>query len=242
MNKLITALIIATLLLFANSCKKDEPIPPDNSGGQLDNDSIALDNDSLSGDTADVYFTDLHDTTVATWMSVSSDMSTFDLSLDKDSVTDLYIEVRTHWSPAYGSKYTIQLTPQNGYEMAFDSLSYSTWSFTPSSPDTVYGYYTIPVPQAMAQSEIISNQLKFSGQSRYLSYYESFGVSSGGSSSGHYYRVPALSYIYLAFRKETNDQPVWAWLKLKYNGTDQKYGVILNSCKYSNPSDSLEIE
>lgn len=122
--------------------------------------------------------------------------------------------------------------------MAFDSVSYSTWSYTPNnpnSPDTTYGSYTVHVPQAMSPQEFISNQLNFSDQPRYLSYYMSFGVSRCGSSSGHSYRVAASDYFYLAFRKEsTSNQPIWAWLKLRYTVGGEKFGVVLNSCNTMN--------
>lgn len=225
MNRLIFALAITIILSLAISCKKDDPKAPD----------------TLS----DIYFTNLNDTTVAAWLQMSSDMSSYNLSLDKDSIVDLLIEVKTNWSPSSGSTYTIQLIPQNEYEMAFDSITYSRWSFSPNnpnSPDTVYGFYTVPIPLAMHPPEIISNQLKFSNQPRYLSYYMSFGVSASGTSSPHYYRVAAADYVYLAFRKETTTQPVWAWLKLKYAVIDGKFGVVLNSCKYNDSSDSFEID
>lgn len=220
MKKLITTLAIPIILLIAFGCTKKDSAP------------------------SDIYFTNFHDLVIATETSVSSDMDSLSLNLDKDSINDLLIEVKLHWSPAYGSNYTIQIRPQNEYEMAFDSISYSRWSYSPdnpNSPDTVYGDYTVPVPLALHPTEIISNQLKFSNQPRYLFYYMSFGISPDGSSSPHYYKVDAKDYIYLAFRKERTNQPVWAWLKLKFADIDGKFGVVLKSCKYNDSSDVFEI-
>lgn len=217
--KRLNSLIAIFVIFFGTSCTKD-----------------ATDNPP------DVYLTSLKETEVVLNSLGSTNMVSYDLDLDKDSENDVRIEVRSQFSPAYGSSQTIQLIPQNGFEMAFDSITYYIWSYAPNnpnSPDTVYGSRTKPFPLAMHSSEIISNQLNFSDQPRYFSYYQKSGASSGAYSGGHFYQVSASDYVYLAFRKETDNNTVWAWLKLK---KAEKFGVVLNSCKYNNSSDVFIIE
>ncbi|NEN22229.1 hypothetical protein G3O08_01760 [Cryomorpha ignava] len=223
MKNVVTILALSLLIFATNGCNKDDDKP--------------------TAKVAEENLTDLHDTLVGGFMSVSSGFYSYDLDIDKDSVFDLLIEVGIQWSPSYGSVFYIRLTPKNDFEMAIDSTSYTRWSWNPSLTDTVYTTYTVPVPEPVILGSTIPGSSMFNNSPCLLYYYRSFGSLGSNYTNAASYKIMAFDFVYLAFRKETDSTPVLGWLKLKYpeNDGNGMFGVVLSSCRYSDDSEELVI-
>ncbi len=184
----------------------------------------------------DLYFTDLNDTIVySEWACYSSYLS---LDLDKDSTNDIQIETFSSFSGGMGrsSKAYIEVSPLNGYQIAFSDCVTSSWSWNPEI-DTIYHIETVMVPKVFQQEDSIFLEGDYTPAPIKLIYGRS--PVDDEYSSGLHYHIEADTNFYMAFRKINGTNHKLAWLKVKSYGA---YSITLNSCRYMENETFLIVE
>jgi len=184
----------------------------------------------------DLYFTDLNDTTVFShWACYES---YFYLDIDKDSIDDVKIITFSSYSSGSGgsNRSYIEVTPLNGYEIAFSECVTSSWSWNPEI-GTIYHIDTVLDPNVFQQEDSIFLEGDYTPAPIKLIYGRS--PVDDEYSSGLHYHIEADTNFYMAFRKINGTNHKLAWLKVKSYGA---YSITLNSCRYMENETFLIVE
>ena len=93
----------------------------------------------------DPYYTDFHDTLLEpNGINVPTN---FNFDMDKDAKIDISIEIKDGYS-FYGSFDSyIQIDTKNNWEILFSNIIDTAYEWAPSTPDTIYYYYSVLMPR-----------------------------------------------------------------------------------------------
>lgn len=218
MKKIIYSIIVICFFVLFNSCNKSEET------------EIKPDIEPI----VDLYFTYLNDTTVFShWACYES---YFYLDIDKDSSNDIKLITFSSFSAGWGgsSRSYIEVTPLNGYEIAFSDCITTSWYW---NGNTVYVIDTVKVPKVFQLGDTIFSEADNTQDSIKIRYNNS--PNDTQYSSGLHYSIEADTNFYMAFRKINGINNKLAWLKVKSYGA---YSITLNSCRYMENETFLIIE
>jgi len=174
----------------------------------------------------DKYFTDLNDTLISVqWANWGKD---FNLDLDKDSIDDIKFTVYSYYSKLVGSEDYLQITPLNGFKLAFTNHQTTTWTWNPNMIDKLFKIDTVMVPKVFNLGDTISMDDMYSVKSQMIYYDKTPSIEGSRYSSGLSYGIKKGEYFYLGLYKSHNKKSRLAWLKVR----PILYGVVLNSSCY----------
>ena len=170
---------------------------------------------------------DLHDTIISLNSSYGS--IDFNLDIDKDSANDIIMTIYRYYSSFAGSEHYIKITPSNGFKIAFTNITVTTWSWNPTTSDTLFITDTITVPKTFHVGDTLNVIDKYSEGSQMIDYSSYPTGPSVEYFSGLGYGIQEDNYFYLGFCKIENGISRLAWLKIKYSFSSW---IIINSSNY----------
>lgn len=193
---------------------------------------LSCQKDEIVTQSVDDNYTDMHDTIISVqWANGGRD---FNLDIDNDSIDDVKFTVYSYYSKYVGSKDYLQVTPLNGFELAFTKHQTTTWRLnahwvdTLLVTDTVFVIDTVLVPKVFNLGDTIFWNDKYSAESQMINYSDTPSSAGAKYYSGLRYGIKKGGYFYLGFHKLYNEKSRLAWLKVN----PILYGIIFNSSCY----------
>lgn len=200
-------------------------------------------NDTISKNIqiTDKYFTNLNDTSLqANRWGFDNNKIDYMIDIDKDTVDDLLITVFTYYSSSYGSENYVEITPLNGYQIAFTDTFYTTWHWNPDITDTIFTDHPVAIPRVYNFEDYVSGNDSYTINRLKMSYSQTNSFIFSPYNSNVYYGIRSEDdYSYIGFRQMDNNKIKVGWLKFKLLTSSQ---IILNSCRYVENNNSIKIE